>query len=398
MQKLPAAASSGPELDSERSARYTRQVILPGFGPEAQRRLANARVLVVGAGGIGSNVIPSIAAAGVGTIGIIDADVVEPSNLARQTIHGRADIGRSKVASATDSVRIIDPLVRVIGYETAITAANAIDILRDFDLVIDGSDNFPTRYLVNDAAVIVGIPLVWGAVHQYGGQAGVCWAAHGPQYRDLFPIPPAPGEIASCAEAGVLSSVCAVIGAILSAETIKLLTGVGTPLLGRVTSYDAKQGAFREVSYQRDPDATPITELSTTAPTSAALTSTEPTDTELTTMTEPETTPQPPLGITAPELEGLLSDGSPLSLIDVREQWEADIAAIDGSRLLPMQQIIEAIDTIDRSIPLVLYCHHGSRSNSVAEYLRENGFPGAQSLVGGIDAWARDIDPTLRTY
>ncbi|MDQ1527254.1 MAG: sulfur-carrier protein adenylyltransferase/sulfurtransferase, partial [Microbacteriaceae bacterium] len=264
MQDLPAAVSPGPELDAERTGRYARQVILPGFGTEAQRRLANARVLVVGAGGIGSNVIPSIAAAGVGTIGIIDADVVEPSNLARQTIHGSADIGRSKVASATDSVRIIDPLVRVIGFETAITAANAIDILRDFDLVVDGSDNFPTRYLVNDAAAIVGIPLVWGAVHQYGGQAGVCWAAHGPHYRDLFPVPPAPGEIASCAEAGVLSSVCAVIGAILSAETIKLLTGVGTPLLGRVTSYDARQGTFRELDYQRDPDAAAITELSNT--------------------------------------------------------------------------------------------------------------------------------------
>ncbi|MCU1580926.1 MAG: sulfur-carrier protein adenylyltransferase/sulfurtransferase [Microbacteriaceae bacterium] len=389
MQNLPAAVSPGPELDAERAARYARQVILPGFGTESQRRLANARVLVVGAGGIGSNVIPSIAAAGVGTIGIIDADVVEPSNLARQTIHGPADIGRSKVASATDSVRIIDPLVRVIGFETAITAANAIDILRDFDLVVDGSDNFPTRYLVNDAAAIVGIPLVWGAVHQYGGQAGVCWAAHGPHYRDLFPVPPAPGEIASCAEAGVLSSVCAVIGAILSAETIKLLTGVGTPLLGRVTSYDARQGTFRELDYQRDPDAAAITEL---------------TNTELTTMnepeteTEPESVPQPPLGITATELDGLLTEGAPFSLIDVREPWEAAIAAIDGSRLLPMQEILDAIDTIDRSIPLVLYCHHGPRSNSAAEYLRKNGFPGAQSLVGGIDAWARDVDPTLRTY
>jgi adenylyltransferase/sulfurtransferase len=389
MQNLPPAASPGPELDAERAALYARQVTLPGFGTEAQRRLANARVLVVGAGGIGSNVIPSIAAAGVGTIGIIDADVVEPSNLARQTIHGPADIGRSKVASATDSVRIIDPLVRVIGFETAITAANAIDILRDFDLVVDGSDNFPTRYLVNDAAAIVGIPLVWGAVHQYGGQAGVCWAAHGPHYRDLFPVPPAPGEIASCAEAGVLSSVCAVIGAILSAETIKLLTGVGTPLLGRVTSYDARQGTFRELDYQRDPDAAAITEL---------------TNTELTTMnepeteTEPETVQQPPLGITATELDGLLTEGAPFSLIDVREPWEAAIAAIDGSRLLPMQEILDAIDTIDRSIPLVLYCHHGPRSNSAAEYLRKNGFPGAQSLVGGIDAWAHDIDPTLRTY
>jgi adenylyltransferase/sulfurtransferase len=389
MQNLPPAASPGPELDAERAALYARQVTLPGFGTEAQRRLANARVLVVGAGGIGSNVIPSIAAAGVGTIGIIDADVVEPSNLARQTIHGPADIGRSKVASATDSVRIIDPLVRVIGFETAITAANAIDILRDFDLVVDGSDNFPTRYLVNDAAAIVGIPLVWGAVHQYGGQAGVCWAAHGPHYRDLFPVPPAPGEIASCAEAGVLSSVCAVIGAILSAETIKLLTGVGTPLLGRVTSYDARQGTFRELDYQRDPDAAAITEL---------------TNTELTTMnepeteTEPESVPQPPLGITATELDGLLTEGAPFSLIDVREPWEAAIAAIDGSRLLPMQEILDAIDTIDRSIPLVLYCHHGPRSNSAAEYLRKNGFPGAQSLVGGIDAWARDVDPTLRTY
>jgi molybdopterin/thiamine biosynthesis adenylyltransferase/rhodanese-related sulfurtransferase len=389
MQKLPPAASPGPELSADRKARYARQLILPGFGNEAQRRLANARVLVVGAGGIGSTVIPSIAAAGVGTIGIIDADVVEPSNLARQTIHGQADIGRSKVASSADSVLSIDPLVRVIGFETAITAANAVDILRDYDLVIDGSDNFPTRYLVNDAAAILGIPLVWGAVHQYGGQAGVCWAAHGPQYRDLFPVPPAPGEIASCAEAGVLPSVCAVIGAILSAETIKLLTGVGTPLLGRVTSYDAAKGSFREVEYQRDPNGAAITEL----PDDSVV---EPADTAIDDAAS-ESAP-PPLGITVTELDGMLADGTPFSLIDVREPWEAAIAAIDGSRLLPMQQVLDAIDTIDRSIPLVFYCHHGPRSNSVAEYLRENGFPAAQSLVGGIDAWARDIDPTLRSY
>jgi adenylyltransferase/sulfurtransferase len=395
MPQLPPAASPGPELDAARKARFARQLILPGFGNEAQRRLANARVLVVGAGGIGSTVIPSIAAAGVGTIGIIDADVVEPSNLARQTIHGQADIGRSKVASSADSVRTIDPLVRVVGYETAITAANAIDILRDYDLVVDGSDNFPTRYLVNDAAAILGIPLVWGAVHQYGGQAGVCWAAHGPQYRDLFPVPPAPGEIASCAEAGVLPSVCAMVGAILSAETIKLLTGVGTPLLGRVTSYDAAKGTFREVDYQRDPDGVAITELTDLA--TAAATPAGPADADAVDDGASESVP-PPLGITVTELEGLLADEAPFSLIDVREPWEAAIAAIDGSRLLPMQEILDAIDTIDRSIPLVLYCHHGPRSNSAAEYLRKNGFPGAQSLVGGIDAWARDIDPTIRTY
>src|SRR6478609_3903118 len=258
---LPPLVEPGPELSPERTARYARTTQLPGYGPVAQRRLQAARVLVVGAGGLGSAVLPLLASAGFGTIGIVDDDRVEASNLPRQNLHTPADVGRLKVESAAETVGALDTETEVRVFAERLTAANAEAVLAGFDLVLDGSDNFPTRYLVDDAATLAGLPVVWGAVHQTGGQAGLSWAAHGPTYRDLFPRPPEPGSVPSCAEAGALPSVCATIGSLMASEAIKLVTGTGEPLLGRVVVHDALRGSFRELAYERDPAGAAVTEL-----------------------------------------------------------------------------------------------------------------------------------------
>jgi molybdopterin/thiamine biosynthesis adenylyltransferase/rhodanese-related sulfurtransferase len=358
------------------TARYSRQVALPGFGAAAQEALATARVLVIGAGGLGSTAIPALAAAGVGTIGIVDDDTVELSNLHRQLVHGIADVGRPKAQSAADSVAAIDPATEVHPLQARLTARNALELFAGYDLVVDGSDNFPTRYLANDAAALTGIPLVWGAVSQYAGQAGVAWAARGPQYRDLFPAPPPPGSVLSCEAGGVMPSVVAVIGSIMAGEAIKILTGIGTPLLGRVTTFDALGGGFRELAYDRDPDAAPITGLidydvfcGIPRPTGAGT-------------------------IGADELAASL-DG--VTLVDVREPWEAALASLPGSMLLPLGSLEESVAAIDRSRPVVVYCHGGTRSASAVAILKTAGIP-ARSLDGGIDAWSRRIDPTVPRY
>jgi adenylyltransferase/sulfurtransferase len=374
---LPPLVEPGPELSPERAARYARTAQLPGFGPLAQRRLRAARVLVVGAGGLGSAALPLLASAGFGTIGIVDDDRVELSNLPRQTIHRPGDLGRPKVESAAEALRALDEDVTVRLFAERLTAQNARRILSDFDLVLDGSDNFPTRYLVDDAATLAGIPVVWGAVHQTGGQAGLSFSAHGPTYRDLFPVPPAPGSVASCAEAGALPSVCGVIGSLMVGEAIKLVTGTGEPLLGRVVIHDALRGSFRELAFERDPQAPPVTELI---------------DYELF------------CGVTdtmsAAELHARLAAGEPHTLLDVREPWEADIAEIPGSLLVPLgvvQRDPAGVAARLGADPLVIVCHHGIRAETARQLLAAAG---VRSLVlaGGIEAWARDVDPELARY
>ncbi|MET4781645.1 ThiF family adenylyltransferase [Glaciihabitans sp. UYNi722] len=366
--------SSSPGL----TARFSRQVILPGFGTEAQHRLAAARVLVIGAGGLGSTVIPALAAAGVGTIGIVDDDTVELSNLHRQHIHSVADVGRGKAQSAAESVAAITPDTMVVVLARRLVSGNALELFADYDLVIDGSDNFPTRYLANDAATLSGIPLVWGAVAQYGGQAGVAWAERGPQYRDLFPAPPPPGSVLSCEVGGVLPTVCATIGSIMATEAIKILTGIGTPLIGRVTTFDALSGSFRELSYERDPSAAPIDHLI---------------DYDLFCGLAPATGE-----LSAQELATELETGVPLTLLDVREPWEAEIASLPGAVLIPLGTLEGGLATMDTDAPIVAYCHHGIRSVRALELLRAHGFTDARHLEGGIDAWSRLIDPTVARY
>jgi molybdopterin/thiamine biosynthesis adenylyltransferase/rhodanese-related sulfurtransferase len=348
----------------QHAARYARQIALPGFGDGAQRKLAEARVLVIGAGGLGSSVIPALAAAGVGRIGIVDDDRVEQSNLHRQLVHGVADVGRTKVQSAAESVAALNPATVVDAHEARLTSATALALFADYDLVVDGSDNFPTRYLANDAATIADIPLVWGAVSQYAGQVGVAWAACGPQYRDLFPTSPPAGSVLSCEEGGVLPSTVAVVGSIMTGETIKLLTGIGEPLLGRVTTFDALTGSFRELSYRRDPTAEPITTLI---------------DYDLFCGVAPS--------ISAPELADRLGE---VTLVDVREPWETELAVIPGSRVV-------ALDEVEAAPDLVVYCHHGVRSTHAVEVLAARGIR-ARQLSGGIDAWSRLVDPTVARY
>lgn len=373
----PPLVEPGPELSPEREARYARTARLPGFGMLAQRRLRNSRVLVVGAGGLGSAVLPVLAASGFGTIGIVDDDRVEQSNLPRQTVHTPADVGRSKVDSAADAVRALDAETELVLFRERLNAQNAERILAGFDLVLDGSDNFPTRYLVNDAAVLAGLPVVWGAVHQFGGQVGVSWAAYGPQYRDLFPVPPEAGSVESCAEAGALPSVCAVIGGLMAGEAIKLVTGTGTPLLGRVLVHDALRGDLRELAYERDPAAEPVTGLIDYEEFCGVTDTISPT-----------------------ELHARLLAGEPHTLLDVREPWEADIAEIPGSLLVPLGVVVDDPAGVAARLggdPLVIVCHHGIRAETARARLAEAGASGVV-LAGGIDAWARDIDADLARY
>ena len=351
--------------------RYSRQEILPGFGEDAQRRLGEARVLVIGAGGLGSAVIPALAGAGVGTIGIIDDDVVELSNLHRQLIHGMADIGVSKARSAARSVAALNPEVRVIEIEERLVAENALPIFADYDLVIDGSDNFPTRYLADDAATLTVIPLVWGAVSQYGGQVALSWAERGPTYRDLFPTPPAPGSVLSCAEGGILPTVCGVIGALMATEALKILSGVGAPSVGRVTSFDALTGAFRELHFERDPEAEPVEALMDYDAFCGLAPAISPAD--------------------------LAARRDEFTLLDVREPWEVALASLPGALHVPMGELENAIDQLDRSKPVVVYCHLGIRSASARALLTSRGFV-ATHLDGGLDAWSREIDSTVPRY
>jgi adenylyltransferase/sulfurtransferase len=352
-------------------ARYARQEVLPGFGVAGQRRLGDARVLVIGAGGLGSSVIPFLAGAGVGTIGIVDDDIVEVSNLHRQTIHSTADVGRGKVRSAADTVAALNPDTQVIAIEQRLTADNALEIFADYELVLDGSDNFPTRYLADDAAVLTGIAVVWGAVSQFGGQVGVSWAERGPTYRDLFPVPPAPGSVLSCEVGGVLPTVVGVIGSIMATEALKILSGVGTPLLGTVTTYDGLTGGFRELHFERDPAAAPVTELIDYEAFCGIVPALSPAD--------------------------LAARQDEYTLIDVRDHWETEVASLPGAVHIPMASLEAAIEGLDRSKPVVVFCHLGIRSASARSFLASNGFS-ATHLDGGIDAWSRDIDPSVARY
>lgn len=382
-----ALVEPGAPLDAARVSRHSRQLMLPGYGEDAQRRLRAVRVLVIGAGGLGSAVVPALAGSGVGTVGIADDDLVELSNLPRQLSHGVADLGRAKVDSLADTVAAIDPECVVVRHRERLTAANLPGLLADYDLLVDGSDNFPTRYLAGDAAHLAGTPLVWGAILRYHGQVGVAWRGRGPGYRDLFPVPPAPGEVPSCELGGVLPTLCLTIGAMMANEVVKIVTGIGEPLLGRVLSYDALTGRSREIPYGIDPDAPEVTELvdyelfcglgsdDADAPAEASRPG-----------ADRSAAAMPP--ISAAELLHRLRAGEPLRLLDVREPAEAELRRIDGSALLPLGELLGGAEPPPGDGPIVVYCELGMRSRRAAQALAARGHTGVVSLDGGLDRFA----------
>lgn len=377
-----------PPLTADEFQRYSRHLILPHVGEAGQRRLKQARVLVIGAGGLGSPAALYLAAAGVGTIGLVDADLVDVSNLQRQVLHGTSTLGHPKLDSARARIGDLNPRVTVETFPERLTSRNALGILEGFEVVLDGSDNFPTRYLINDASYLSGIPDVYGAIFQFEGQASVFAAPGGPCYRCLYAEPPPPGMVPGCAEAGVLGALPGVIGSIQAMEAIKLLLGIGDPLVGRLLLFDALRMQFRELALQRDP-ACP---LCGDSPTLRELIDYE----EFCGVT-PLAAPAG-LEVTPAELQRELASGRPIVLVDVREVPEWELVRLEGARLAPLSRLPGLANALDPASDIVAYCHHGIRSLQAATFLRSVGLPRVRSLAGGIDRWAREIDREMVRY
>lgn len=395
------STDDGRKLSRDERLRYHRQLILPGLGARGQQRLADSSVFIVGAGGLGSPAALYLAAAGVGRIGLADGDEVELSNLHRQILHDTSAIGRGKTASARDRLEALNPHVEVVEVAERLDAAMALDTLRGWDIVIDGSDNFPTRYLVNDACVLLGIPLVYGAIFRFDGQASVFAAEGGPCYRCLFRDPPPPGLVPGCAEAGVLGALPGIVGSIQASEAIKLLTGLGEPLVGRLLMIDALGAEFRTLEVRRDPEC--------------PVCGDEPTVTELVDYEEfcgkvdegspfdipagfqlPVPTPE----VSARELSEMLQAGRKPQLLDVRELEEHEVSNLDdiGAVAMPVSEVERRLDEIEAERESIWFCRTGRRSAEVVEFLHSRGYVRALNLAGGINGWARDVDPELPIY
>ncbi|MEU4320141.1 adenylyltransferase/sulfurtransferase MoeZ [Nocardia fluminea] len=387
---LPPLVEPAAELTKDEIARYSRHLIIPDLGVDGQKRLKNAKVLVIGAGGLGSPALLYLAAAGVGTLGIVEFDEVDASNLQRQIIHGESDIGRPKADSARDSILEINSGIDVRLHKIRLEPENAVELFAEYDLIVDGTDNFATRYLVNDAAVLAGKPYVWGSIYRFEGQVSVFWEdapdGRGINYRDLYPEAPPPGMVPSCAEGGVLGVLCASIGSVMVTEAIKLITGIGETLLGRLMVYDALDMNYRTIKLRRDPQREPITELIDY-------------DAFCGVVSEEGTAAAAGSTITAAELKDLL-DADKVELIDVREPVEWDIVHIAGATLIPKDRILsgEALSELPQNKPIVLHCKTGIRSAEALAALKRAGFADATHLQGGVVAWAKQVDPSLPVY
>jgi adenylyltransferase/sulfurtransferase len=387
-------AEALPALTNDEIKRYSRHLIMPEVGVEGQRRLKAGKVLCIGAGGLGSPAAMYLAAAGVGTIGVVDFDVVDFSNLQRQIIHGTPDVGRSKLESARDRIRAINPHVSVHTYETALSSENAFELFGPYDVILDGTDNFPTRYLTNDACVLLGKPNAYGSIFRFEGQASVFGAKDGPCYRCLYPEPPPPGLVPSCAEGGVLGVLPGVIGVIQATEAIKLITGIGEPLIGRFLIYDALRMRFRELKLKKDPDC--------------PVCGTHPTVTKLIDYEQfCGIHPAPAEGavaqpaaheITAVELKRRLDRGDRLTLVDVREPNEYQINRIPGTTLIPLGEVPRRYAELDKEEEIVVHCKVGARSARAADFLRSVGFRRVLNLKGGILDWIDKVDPSQPKY
>jgi sulfur-carrier protein adenylyltransferase/sulfurtransferase len=390
-EPLVQSSNGAVQLSNEEIARYSRHLIMPEVALDGQKRLKQARVLTVGAGGLGSPLALYLAAAGVGTIGIVDFDVVDESNLQRQIIHGTSDLGRPKLESARDRIEDINPNVNVEAFGEPLSSENALEIFEDFDVIVDGTDNFPTRYLVNDASVLTGKPNVYGSIFRFEGQASVFWAEEGPCYRCLYPEPPPPGLVPSCAEGGVLGILPGAIGTIQATETVKLILGIGEPLIGRLLLYDALGMRFREMKLRKDPNCPVCGE--------------NPTVTELIDYQEfcgiPQANTQAQADevqeITVQELKARLENGDKLSVLDVREPHEYEVANI-GAQLIPLDELPERLVELDRDEALAVHCKTGGRSARAVKLLQDAGFQNVYNVKGGITAWSVEIDPSVPKY
>ncbi len=376
-----------PDLTPDELRRYSRHLLLPQVGLEGQRKLKAASVLIVGVGGLGSPIAMYLAAAGVGRLGLVDADVVDESNLQRQIVHGQHTVGRLKVESARERLLDLNPHIRVDVYPVRLTRDNALDILRPYDIVVDGTDNFPTRYLLNDACVFLGKPFVYGSIYRFDGQVSVFDARRGPCYRCLFPQPPPPHLVPTCGMGGVFGVLPGVVGTIQATEVLKLILGIGEPLIGRLLLYDALDMTFDTVQVPKNPKCPVCGEHPTI---------TELIDYEAFCGVSP-TPAASDLEITPHDLARRLAAGEPLRVIDVREPHELAIARLPFAENIPLEQLWSRMDAFDKDTPLVFVCRSGERSRLAAEAFREEGFR-AWNLQGGINAWAREVDPTLRQY
>jgi adenylyltransferase/sulfurtransferase len=383
-----AVAAELPKLSHDEILRYSRHLILPDVGVEGQRKLKAARVLLVGAGGLGSPAALYLAAAGVGTLGLVDFDVVDKTNLQRQILHGTSKVGMPKLESAKERIEDLNPNVRVETFETRLTSENALDIVREFDVVADGTDNFPTRYLVNDACVLLGKPNVYGSIFRFEGQASVFFAKEGPCYRCLYAEPPPPGLVPSCAEGGVLGVLPGIIGSIQALETLKLILGTGVSLIGRLLLFDALKLQFRELRLAKDPDC-PVCGAN---PTVTALI-----DYEAFCGIGAEPAYAGP-EISAEELKAESERNPALVVVDVREPHEYEIARIEGAKLIPLGELPNRLHELDGHAEIVTHCHHGVRSMKALEILKGAGFAKVRSLKGGIDAWSVNVDPEVPRY
>ena len=384
----PLADRLATRLSQDELLRYSRHLLLPEVGPEGQRRLKAARVLLVGAGGLGSPAALYLAAAGIGTLGLVDFDAVDLTNLQRQVLHGTSDVGTAKTESAESRLRDLNPHVAVEKFSERLTSANARGILGEFDVIVDGSDNFPTRYLVNDAAVLSGKPNVYGAIFRFEGQVSVFDATRGPCYRCLYSEPPPPGLVPSCAEAGVLGVLPGVIGSLQALEAIKLVLGAGESLVGRLLLFDALALRFRELRLHKDPGCP----LCGAVPTIRELV-----DYEAFCGVEPQAVVSE-REVAPAALRTELEAGSPIVLLDVREPHEWELVHLGGARLVPLGSIPGGAQDLDTRADIVTYCHHGARSLRALDLLRAAGFLRVRSLAGGIDAWAREVEPGMLRY
>jgi adenylyltransferase/sulfurtransferase len=377
-------------LSHEELLRYSRHLTLPDVGLEGQSKLREARVLLIGAGGLGSPAALYLAAAGVGTLGLVDFDLVDRSNLQRQILHGTSGIGTPKTDSARARLADVNPNVSVETFAQRLTSANALDIFRSFDIVVDGSDNFPTRYLVNDACVLLGKPDVYGSVFRFDGQVSVFDAKAGPCYRCLYAEPPPPDLVPSCAEGGVLGVLPGIIGSLQALETIKLIAGIGEPLIGRLVLFEGRRLQFRELALEKDPEC-PVCGAH---PTVTSLIDYE----AFCGMGAGGGANGDDVEITAEELRRERAHKPSLLLIDVRERREAEIAHIEGARLIPLRELPGRLAELPAHAEIVTHCHHGVRSLQAREILKGAGFPNVRSLAGGIDAWSHEVDDSVPRY